>query len=148
MLIKSPVIFYNLKNYGSHLIMQEVGKLYLKINVIPDVLEKYMSFSINNKFNFINSFQFLRLSLDSLVKNLNKDDFKCLSQEFDNNLLDLVKQKEFYHYVYMSDFEKFKKELTSKENFYSSLTGKRNSDKEYDHALKVWNKFEIKTMKD
>ena len=79
MLIKSPVIFYNLKNYGSHLIMQEVGKLSLKINVIPDVLEKYMSFSINNKFNFINSFQFLRLLLDSLVKNLNKDDFKYLS---------------------------------------------------------------------
>ena len=128
--------------------MQEVGKLNLKINVIPDVLEKYMSFSINNNFNFVNSFQFLRLSLDSLVKNLNKDDFKYLSQEFDNNLLDLVKLKEFYHYVYMSDFEKFKKELTSKENFYSSLTGKRNSDKEYDHALKVWNKFEIKTMKD
>ena len=73
--------------------MQEVGKLNLKINVIPDVLEKYMSFSINNKFNFINSFQFLRHSLDSLVKNLNKDDFKYLSQEFDNNLLDLVKQK-------------------------------------------------------
>ena len=93
MLIESPVIFYNLKNYGSHLIIQEVGKLNLKINVIPDVLEKYMSFSINNKFNFINSFQFLRLSLDSLVKNLNKDDFKYLSQEFDNNLLDLVKQK-------------------------------------------------------
>ena len=59
--------------------MQEVGKLNLKINVIPDVLEKYMSFSINNKFNFINSFQFLRLLLDSLVKNLNKDDFKYLS---------------------------------------------------------------------
>ena len=73
--------------------MQELGKFNLKINVIPNGLEKYMSFTINNKLSFIDSFQFLSSSLDSLVKNLNKDDFKYLSQEFDNNVLDLVKQK-------------------------------------------------------
>ena len=37
-------------------------------------------------------------SLDSLVKNLSKDYFKYLSQEFANNPLDLVNQKGFYHY--------------------------------------------------
>ena len=46
-----------------------------------------MSFTINNKLSFIDLFQFLRLSLDNLVKNLGKDDFKYLSQEFDNNVL-------------------------------------------------------------
>ena len=46
-----------------------------------------MSFTINNKLSFIDSFQFLSSSLDRLVKNLNKDDFKYLSQEFDNNVL-------------------------------------------------------------
>ena len=50
---KINVIFYNLKNYDSHLIMQELGKLNLKINVIPNGLEKYISFSINNKLIFI-----------------------------------------------------------------------------------------------
>ena len=48
----------------------------------------------------------------------------------------------------MSDFEKSKEELSSKEKFYSSLTGKKNSVKEYDHVVKVWNKFEMKTKKD
>ena len=72
--------------------MQELGKLNLKINVIPNGLEKYMSFSNNNKLSFIDSFQFLIFSLDSLVKNLGKDDFKYLSQEFDN-VLELFKQK-------------------------------------------------------
>ena len=76
--------------------MQELGKFNLKINVIPNGLEKYMSFSINNKLIFFDSFQFLRFSLDSLVKNLDKNDFKYLSQEFDNNVLDLVKQKGLY----------------------------------------------------
>ena len=28
------------------------------------------------------------------------------------------------------------------------MTNKKISDKEYDHALKVWNKFDMKTMKD
>ena len=63
-----PVVFHNLKNYDSDLTMQELGIFNLKINVIPNGLEKYMSFSINNKLIFIDSFQFL--SLVSLVKNL------------------------------------------------------------------------------
>ena len=62
---------------------------------MPNGLEKYVSFFINNKLSFIDSFQFLSSSLDNLIKNLNKDDFKYLSQEFDNNVLDLAKQKEF-----------------------------------------------------
>ena len=86
------------------------------MNVVSNELEKYMSFTINSKLSFIDSFQFPSSSLDSLVKNLNKDDFHYLSQEFGNNVLDLVKQKEFYlfiHFIlyeYMSDFEKFKEE--------------------------------------
>ena len=48
----------------------------------------------------------------------------------------------------MGDFKNFNQELPSKEKFYSSLTGKKISDKEYGHVLKVSNKFEMKTMKD
>ena len=46
---KTRIVFYNLKNYDSHLIMQELGKFSLKINVTPYGLEKYMSFNDNNK---------------------------------------------------------------------------------------------------
>ena len=89
--------------------MQELGKSNLKINVIPDGLEKYMSeYIINNKLSFIDSFQFLSSSLDSLVKNLWNDDIKYSSLEFDKNKLGLVKQKRFYPYEYLSDFKKFK----------------------------------------
>ena len=91
-----------------YLIMKELDKFSLKINAIPNGLEKYMSFSINNRLTFIDSLQFLSSSLDSLVKSLSKDDFKYLSQEFDNKVLDLDKQNRFYPYEYMSYFEKFK----------------------------------------
>ena len=114
---KIPIVYHNLKNYDSHLIMPEPGKFNFKINVIPNGLEKYMSFTINNKLSFIDSCQFLSSSLDSLVKNLNKDDFKYLSQEFDNNLLDLVKQKGFYIYEYMSDLKSLKMNYLVKKSF-------------------------------
>ena len=48
-----------------------------------------------------------------------------MSQEPDNKALDLVKQKGFYPFEYMSDFEKLKEELPSKEKFYGSLTNKK-----------------------
>ena len=66
---------------------------------------------------------------------MSKDDFKYLSQEFDSDVLDLVKKKGFHPYEYMSSFEKFKERLPSKEKFYSSLTGKQISDIEYEYAL-------------
>ena len=98
--------------------------------------------------NFIDSFRFSSSSLDRLVENLNKNDFKYLSQEFDSNILDLVMQKGFYRYEYMSDFETFEEELPIKENFYSLLIGKKVGDYEYEHVLKIQDKFQMKTMKD
>ena len=69
-------------NYDFHLNMQELGKFNLTINVILNGLEKQMSFITNNKLSFIDSFQFLSSSLESLVKNFNKDDSKYLKEEF------------------------------------------------------------------
>ena len=88
---------HNLKKYYSHLIIQEVGKFNFKISVIPNGLEKYMSFNINNKLIFIESFQFLSSSLEGLVKTLCKDD-KYLSQNFDSTLINLPKKKGFCPY--------------------------------------------------
>ena len=50
------IVFYNLKNNDSHVIMLELGKFNLKINVIPNGVQKNMSFNINNKLRFIDTF--------------------------------------------------------------------------------------------
>ena len=100
--------------------MQELGILDFKINIIPipNELEKYMNFNINNKLIFFGTFQFLSSSSDSIIKNLGKMIFKYLSQEFNSKVvLDLFNHKEFYYYQCMTGFEK----LPSKEKFYSSL---------------------------
>ena len=41
---KIPVIFHNLRGYDSHLIFNELNKFDVKIEVIPNRLEKYMTF--------------------------------------------------------------------------------------------------------
>ena len=56
-------------------------------------------------------------------------------------MLDLFKQRGFYPYKYMSNFEKFKEELPSKETFHTSLTNRKTTDKEYEHFLNVWKKI-------
>ena len=70
--IKIPVIFRNLRGYDSHIIMQQIGEIaknhayknkkgeeqHLKINAIPNNMEKYMAFMLGNHLNFIDSFQF------------------------------------------------------------------------------------------
>ena len=49
-----------------------------------------MSFSINNKLIFIDSFQFLSSSLE-----LDENNFDNLNREFDSEVLNLVEQKGF-----------------------------------------------------
>ena len=41
---KVPVICHNLRGYENHLIFSELNKFNIKINVIPNGLEKYMVF--------------------------------------------------------------------------------------------------------
>ena len=70
-----------------------------------------MFFTIKNKLVFIDSVQFVNSSLNLLVKNLSDKDFKYLSEEFGDDLLELVKQKGVYPYEYMSNFKKFSEDI-------------------------------------
>ena len=59
-----------------------------------------------------------------------------MSQEFDSNVLDLVKQKGFYSYEYMNDFKRFKGELSSKESL--ECIWDENSERLSRFVLKRW----------
>ena len=102
-----PVIFYNLRGYDSHLIIKEISNFDVKVDVIPNGLEKYMAFTINRNLVFIDSMQFMNSGLDSLVKSLVNGDFKYLSEEFSGKYLKVVKEKGIYSYEYMNSFKKF-----------------------------------------
>ena len=119
----------------------------MDINVIPNNMEKYMSFMLGNHLVFLDSFQFMSSSLDNLVKNVPDEAFKYTKQEFKTEQFKLMKQKGVYPYDFMDSFEKFDKtQLPNKDEFYSILNNENITDKQYEHAQNVWNTFKLKNM--
>ena len=119
---KVPVRFHNLRGYDSHLIFNELDKFDVRIKVIPNGLEKYMAFFLNQNLVFVDSMRFMNCSLDKLVKNLLDKDFKYLIEEFGSEYLELLKQKGAYSYEYTNSCERFNEEkLPAKKKNYSSL---------------------------
>ena len=57
-----PATFHNLKGYDSHLIFQEITNFNVKVSVIPNELEKYMTFTENKNLIFIDSMQLINSS--------------------------------------------------------------------------------------
>ena len=51
-------------------------------------------------------------------------------------------------YNFWDSFEKFREGLPSKDKFYNTLINRAISDKNYEHALKLWKAFKMNNMKD
>ena len=162
------VFFHNLTGYDSHLFIKKLGSSNKKetIECIPNNEEKYITFtktiitgqytnkkgeSKNKTFNIVfkDSLKFMSSSLGALVNNLPKNGFKNISKYYTPEEVELIKQKGFYPYEFMDTEEKFNDtKLPPREVFYSKLSGKGISEKDYKHACNVWNTFKMKTFKD
>lgn len=148
-----PVYFHNLRNFDAHLLLSEAGKYKdRRLSCIPNNMEKYISFS-SGKLRFVDSYQCMNSSLETLVANLAKDglkNFKQFRKAFpDDYQAKLLLQKNEYCYDYVDSSEKFKEtELPPKEVFYNSLTKTQLPEEKYEHAKKVWETFNMKTLGD
>ena len=88
-------------------------------------------------------------SLEALANNQPKDGFKNLLKYFTPEQAELIKQKGFYPYEYMDSIEKFNDtEPPPRRAFFSKLTGRGISKKNYKHVLNVWHTFKMKTLKE
>ena len=155
------VVFHNLTGYDSHLFIKKLGSPDEKENIdcIPNNEEKYISFSKTIKGGkypnkkgenkdktfkivFKDSLKFMGSSLGALVNNLPKHAFKNLERYYTPEQAELIKQKGFYPYEYMDTEEKFNDtKLPPREAFYSKLSGKGITKKDYKHACNVWNTY-------
>ena len=160
-----PVIFHNLQGYDAHLFIKQLAKLEGKLECIPSTEEKYISFSKHSKvgefkdvggnvfpvtfeIRFLDSFKFLQTSLANLVSNLSPDDFYNTKHVFKSNT-SLLTRKGVFPYDYVSSLNKLSEtQLPSKDEFYSKLNDEDISDEDYQHAIRVWNTFGCKTIKD
>ena len=161
-----PVIFHNLQAYDAHLFIKQLASLPGRLKCIPSTEEKYISFSkkfkvgeyMSKKFDkmmpiyfeirFIDSYKFLQTSLANLVSNLQKDDFYNTKREFKKNV-DLLTRKGVYPYDYVSNLSKLSEtQLPPKEEFYSKLNDEDISEEDFYHAIRVWDVFNCKTIRD
>ena len=163
-----PVFFHNLSGYDSNLFIRSLASPNPKeyIECIPNNEEKYISFTKNKivgkytntkrevkektfKIVFKDSLKFMRSSIEALANNLPEDGFKNISKYYTPKQVELIKQKGFYPYEYMDTEEKFNDpNPPPQEAFYSKLTGKGISNKNYSHVLNVWYTYNMKSMKD
>jgi len=159
------VFFHNLKNYDGHLIIGKANEMNERLNkkrrieIVPQNSEKFITFSFGS-LQFKDSFSFLSLSLDKLIK-LNKYDndrkldnwtehFKFTNRNpyvKDDYDLDLLTEKGVYPYDYMTDVSKFDETaLPSKQAFYSYLYEEDITDEDYRRAQRIWEHFNIKNL--
>ena len=150
-----PVFFHNLRGYDGHLIMQGIHRYAdeKSIRVIPNNMEKYVSFQLGN-LRFLDSLQFLGpgSSLDKLAKNLTK--FPHLKEEFEKvwsfekpEDMDLLCKKGIYPYSYMKSFDVFEEtSLPPQEAFRNDLTGDDIKQEDYDFAQQVWTTMNCQSM--
>ena len=125
---------------------------------------------VKRDIRFIDSLKFMSSSLDSLSSNLTKcgkcdvckgiiKGSRCLNptdkklheitKYFVGEELKLLLRKGVFPYDWLDDFDKLNEtQLPPKEAFYSKLRGEDISDEDYKHAKKVWETFNMKTMRD
>lgn len=93
-----PLFIHNLSNYDTHLFVKMLRlDDKTKITVIPNNEERYISYTVDFgvyiKVRFLDSFKFTLDSLDTLAKNLNKDQCVHTLKFTDVDKLDLLVKK-------------------------------------------------------
>ena len=107
------------------------------------------TYEVNRKLRFIDSFRFMGSSLDSLSKNLTKDQFENIKSYYSGKQLVLLLKKGVYPYDWVDSIDKFSEtQLPPQESFYSKLCDEGISDEDYLHAQEVWKVFNCQTFRD
>ncbi len=156
---KVPVFLHNFRGYDAHLIVMAMAKFpQVEIRVIGQGYEKYLTVSWGDHLVFKDSLQFMACSLEQLASNLKKsgaDQFKQLRSQFgydteeQKQQLELILRKGVYPYDYMNNWQRFEEQqLPATEEFASRLRDTKCKPAEYEHAQRVWQAFNCRTLGD
>ena len=106
----------------------------VKFDIIPKTNEEYFSVTYGC-IKFIDSYRFLSISSDGLVKDLNEVVFKILKREFPDNW-NFSNKKLAYPYEYFNSINGYEKHVDNlkKEDFFSKLKNVYCSDKEIERT--------------
>ena len=146
-----PLIFHNFSNYDFHMFFKKlVDKKNdkIKFDIIPRTNEEYIPVTYGC-IRFVDSYRFLSSGLDSLVKNLDKNDFEILKTEFPDKW-HYVNKKLAYPYEHFNCIDDYQQPVINLENkdFFSKLKNKYPDDKDIDRTREIIKKFNIKNGKE
>jgi len=157
------IIFHGMSNYDSYLFIEKLQDK--NINVIAKTEEKYIAFNVEldldtfekdgqtinvtKELRFLDSFKFMASRLDSLSKNLDKDQHTHLQKHYQGRQLELLLRKGVYPYDYVNCIDKLsERSLPPKHKFYSRLNEEDVTDDDYKHAETVWKEFGMFSLRD
>ena len=173
-----PVFFHNLTGYDCHLFVKRLADSPGDVDCIPRNEEKYITFNKNvlvdtivtgnvkevnvySRLKFVDTMNFMRTSLESLVSNLDRSKFEHTGKYYRGEELDLILRIGVYPYEYMTSVQRLSEQsLPPKEEFASLLgagvifdsdtiiTPSYLSEEDYQHARKVFEVFGCENLTD
>ena len=161
-----PVVFHNLSGYDAHLFIRELGAHTSDMEVIAknkDYISFFIKVPVDSyidkngeekdkliELRFIDSFKFMSSSLDSLTKNLVSGGKKLSGfDDYSELQYDLLTRKGVYPYEYINSWDRFNEtQLPPISAFHSNLNMSSISEKDYEHAQRVWKEFGIHNLGD
>ena len=146
---KIPILFHNLKNFDSHLIISAIQPYFFKkIKIIPHNIEKFTAFTADS-FIFLDSYAFLASSLDALSSNLQSSDKNPLIlQLFKPEDVPFISNKGTLPYDYLDCFEKFNEtELPTIDKFNNKLNNREMDSEGYEKVKDFWKHFKCTNIR-
>lgn len=149
--IKIPVFFHNL-NYDKNIFFKSLYQYanIKEISILPDNEENYKCFSIG-RLHFLDSFKFMSLSLDNLIKNI-PDDRKIFLKSLakTDKEFEYMNRKGYFPYEWFDDISKLKLPITElkKEHFNNCLKLEELKDDEWEYIQQLIKNMDFKTFED
>lgn len=150
-----PVLFHNLRRYDLHHVLKHaISRLpHWSLSVIPQSTETFLSLTayIGSQgiiVRFLDSLQFLSMSLDSVVLSIPSDELTLSKTAFSNDLC----TKGVFPYSYVSShniLELKRDQLPPIEVFHDKLQDRVSiTPEQYAEACEKWNTYGCETLKD
>ena len=150
-----PIYFFNGMKYDNMILLKSLSEIYkdeITITCIGNSSEQFKSIdfkfkNIKYSFKLLDISNFIKGSLSSLSEKLS-DEYKIVTKNHFPKNFELLKQKVYFPYEYITEENIYNKELPAVENFYSSLKLQNINEGQYNQTLRIYKELKCRNIKD
>ena len=149
-----PIYFFNGMKYDNSILLKSLCDIYkdeMTLNCIGNSCESFKMTDFKFKkmkysFKLLDICNFVKGSLADLSKNLLDKDKIITKKHFPDNF-ELLKEKVYFPYEWLTNQNLLDKEFLSIDKFYSSLKLQNITKEEYDKTLDIYKKLKCENIK-